>query len=167
MKKSLVVLALAASVVVVTSGVMPAVSQPPEQRTTLTWFDPNKTDFEKSLNLGGKGFAGDMAVVKDTMFDPETCEKAGTLLIRFQAVKAIGDRDGFFLTDGGLLLPDGKLTLAIPGKFSEFEAEGGAAGAVTGGTGAYRDVTGEFHVVEDQAMCDRKGAVITADLVLE
>ena len=167
MKKSLVVLALAASVVVVTSGVMPAVSQPPEQRTTLTWFDPNKTDFEKSMNIGGKGFAGDMAVIKDSMFDPETCEKSGILLLRFQAVKAIGDRDGFFLTEGGLLLPDGKLTIALPGRFSEFEAEGGAAGAVTGGTGPYRDVTGEFHVVEGQAMCDRKGALITADLVLE
>lgn len=167
MKKSLGVLALAASVVVVTSGVMPAVSQPPEQRTTLTWFDPNKTDFEKGMNLGGKGFAGDMAVVKDSFFDPESCEKAGTVLLRFQAVKAIGDNDGFFLTEGGLLLPDGKLTLSIPGRFSEFEAEGGAAGAVTGGTDAYRDVTGQIHVVEDQEMCGRKGAVITADLVLE
>lgn len=119
------------------------------------------------MNLGGKGFAGDMAVIKDSLFDPETCEKSATLLLRFQAVKEIGDRDGFFLTDGGLLLPDGKVTISIPGRFSEFEAEGGAAGAVTGGTGAYRDVTGEFHVAEDQQMCDRRGAVITADVVLE
>lgn len=167
MKKALIVLTLAVSVVAVVGTAIPAISQPPEQRTTLTWFDPNKTDFEKGMNLGGKGFAGDMAVIKDSLFDPETCEKSATLLLRFQAVKEIGDRDGFFLTDGGLLLPDGKVTISIPGRFSEFEAEGGAAGAVTGGTGAYRDVTGEFHVAEDQQMCDRRGAVITADVVLE
>lgn len=167
MKKPLAATALGASLVVGAGAIMPAISQPPEQRTTLSWFDPRKTDFEKGLNLGGKGFAGDMALIKDTMFDPETCEKAGTLLLRFQAVKAIGDRDGFFLDDGVVLLPDGKMSLHVGGRFSEFEAEGGAAGAVIGGTGAYRDVTGEFHVVEDQKMCEKRGALITADVVLE
>lgn len=165
MKKILAVTTL--TVLVLGAAAMPAISQPPEQRTTLSWFDPRKTDFEKGLNLGGKGFAGDMAVIKDSMFDPETCEKAATLLLRFQAVKAIGDNDGYFLTDGGLLLPDGKLIISIPGKFTEFESETGAAGAVTGGTGAYRDVTGEIHVVEDQSLCERRGALITADIVLE
>ena len=167
MKKLLIVFVLAATAVVVTGAVVPATSQPPAQRTTLTWFDPNKTDFEKGMNLGGKGFAGDMSVIKDSMFDPETCEKAGTLLLRFQAVKPIGENDGFFMADGQVLLPDGKMAISLAGRFTEFEAEGGAAGAVTGGTGAYRDVTGEFHVVEDQRMCDKRGALITADLVLE
>ena len=167
MKKPLIALVLAATAVVATGALVPATSQPPEQRTTLTWFDPNKTDFEKSMNLGGKGFAGDMSVIKDSMFDPETCEKAGTLLLRFQAVKAIGNDDGFFTADGQVLLPDGKVAISLAGRFTEFEAEGGAAGAVTGGTGAYRDVTGEFHVVEDQRMCEKRGAVITADVVLE
>ncbi len=167
MKKPLVACALGASLVLAAGAVMPAISQPPGQRTTLTWFDPNKTDFEKGLNLGGKGFAGDMAVIKDSLFDPETCDKSATLLLRFQAVKAIGNDDGFFLTEGGLLLPDGKVIISLPGRFSEFGSEGGSAGAVTGGTGAYRDVTGEFHVVEDQQMCDRRGALVTADVVLE
>lgn len=167
MRKPLIALASGIAVMLTAGAVMPAISQPPAQRTTLSWFDPRKTDFEKGLNLGGKGFAGDMALIKDTMFDPGTCEKAGTLLLRFQAVKAIGENDGFFIDEGGLLLPDGKMMLALAGKFSEFEAEGGAAGAVTGGTGAYRDVTGEFHVVEDQEMCEKRGALITADVVLE
>ncbi|MDQ3953388.1 MAG: hypothetical protein M3279_10580 [Actinomycetota bacterium] len=167
MKKTLAVVALGVCVMLAAGAVMPAISQPPEQRTTLTWFDPNKTDFEKGMNLGGKGFAGDMSVIKDSMFDPETCDKVATLLLRFQGVKAAGRNDGFFLADGGLLLPDGKISIYLPGRFSDFEDEGGAAGAVTGGTGAYRDVTGEFHVVEDQQMCDRRGALITADVVLE
>lgn len=145
----------------------PAISQPPAERTTLTFFDPRATDFEKGLNLGGKGFAGDMAVVKDTMFDPETCEKSATLLLRFQAVKAIGENDGFFITDGGLILPDGKLGISLFGRFSEFASEGGSPGAVTGGTGANRDVTGEFTVSERHRTCDKRGSLITASLLLE
>lgn len=166
MKKTLAVSTLAA--LVLGAGAMPAISQPPEERTTISWFDPNKTDFEKSLNLGGKGFKpGDMQLIKDTMFDPETCEKAATLLLRFQVVKLAGNNDAFFVDDGALLLPDGKLTIYFPGKFSEFESENGAAGAVTGGTDAYKDATGEFRLTEDQQMCDRKGSLITADLVLQ
>lgn len=168
MKKPLVVLAAALSLVVMTGTLMPAISQPPAQRTTLTWFDPGKTDFEKELNLGGKGFkAGDMVVIKDSMFDTETCEKAGTLVARFQVVKLAGRNDAFFVFDGGLLLPDGKLTIYLPAKFSEFANEAGAAGAITGGTGAYKDATGELRVDEDHEMCDKRGALITADLVLE
>lgn len=168
MKKPLIVVAAAVALVMVTGGLMPAISQPPGQRTVLTWFDPGKTDFEKELNLGGRGFkAGDMVVIKDSMFDTGTCENSATLVARFQVVKRAGRENAFFVFDGGLLLPDGKLTLYLPAKFSEFESEDGAAGAVTGGTGAYRDVTGELRVDEGHAMCDRRGALVTADLLLE
>jgi hypothetical protein len=108
-----------------------------------------------------------MGLVKDTLFDPETCEKAGTVLIRFQVVKLAGKNDAYFLDDGGLILPDGKLALYLHGRFTEFEGANGFAGAITGGTGAYRDARGEFHIVENQEMCDKKGALITADLALE
>ena len=167
MKRSLIALVLAVTAVVATGALVPATSQPPEQRTSLTWFDPRKTDFEKGMNLGGKGFAGDMAVIKDSLFDPETCEKAGTLLLRFQGIKAIGENDGFFMAEGQVLLPDGKVAIALAGRFTELDAETGAMGAVTGGTGAYRDVTGDFNVVEDQQMCDKRGSLISASLVLE
>lgn len=80
-------------------------------------------------------------------------------------IKRAGREDAFFLTDGGLLLPDGKLSISFPGRFSEFVT--GASGAVTGGTEAYKDVRGDFSVTEDQRMCDRNGAVITADLLLQ
>jgi hypothetical protein len=165
---AVIALGLVSGAVLVGGTVLPATSQPPAQRTTLTFFDPNATDFEKELNLGGKGFKpGDMGLVKDTMFDPETCEPAGTVLIRFQVVKLAGRNDAFFLDDGGLTLPDGKVALYLHGKFSEFEGANGFAGAVTGGTGAYRDARGEFHIVEDQQMCEKKGAVLTLDMTLE
>lgn len=166
MKRATILVVLAVSGVLAAGAVMPAISQPPQERVTITWFDPNKTDFEKNLNLGGKGFgAGDMALIKDSLFDPETCEKAGTALLRFQVIKRAGREDAFFLTDGGVLLPDGKLSISFPGRFSEFVT--GASGAVTGGTEAYKDVRGDFSVTEDQRMCDRNGAVITADLLLQ
>lgn len=170
MKKVLLVLTLSAalSAVMAAGTLVPAISQPPEERTTITWFDPRATDFEKDLDFGKKNFsAGDMAVIKDTMFDPETCEKAGTLLLRFQVVKFAGREDAFFIDDGGVLLPDGKMSFHLIGKFSEFASEGGAAGAVIGGTGPYRDVTGEIRVTEDHRMCDARGSLITADLLLQ
>ena len=170
MKKALLVfsMSLALSAVMAAGTLVPAISQPPQDRVTITFFDPRATDFEKELNFGKRSFGpGDMGLVKDTMFDPETCEKAGTVLLRFQFIKGIGQRDAFYYDDGGVLLPDGKLAFTLFGKFSEFEAEEGAAGAVTGGTGAYRDARGQINVVEDQEMCDKKGAVITADLLLQ
>ncbi len=170
MKKVLLVvtLSLVLSGVLAAGTLVPAVSQPPAERVTLTLFDPRATDFEKELNFGKRSFGpGDMAVIKDTMFDPETCEKAGTVLLRFQFVKPAGRNDGYFLADGGMLLPEGKLAFYLFGKFTEFESEGGAAAAATGGTGAYRDARGEVHISEDHRMCDKRGALITADLVLE
>jgi hypothetical protein len=53
------------------------------------------------------------------------------------------------------------------GKFSEFGTEDGAKAAVTGGTGAYRDVRGEFTLVERQERCEKKGTLVTLDLVVE
>ncbi|MFN2588882.1 MAG: hypothetical protein ABR613_12315 [Actinomycetota bacterium] len=170
MKKALLVatLSLALSAVLAAGTLTPATPQPPGQTTTLTWFDPRATDFEKDLDFGRKSFSpGDMAVIKDSFFDAETCDKAGTVVLRFQFVKQSGPEDGFFLADGGIMLPDGKLTLYLHGRFSEFEAESGALGAITGGTGAYANARGELRIDEDHRLCDKRGALITAELMLE
>jgi hypothetical protein len=77
-------------------------------------FDPRPTDFEKELNFGKKSFGpGDMGLVKDTVFDPETCEGAGTVLVRFQFFKRTAKNDGFFYDDGGLILPDGRISVLV------------------------------------------------------
>ena len=166
MKKALVLGALALlGGSLVGSVVTPAVSQTPPQRTTLTFFDPNATDFDKELNTGGKGFAGDMFLTKDSFFDPETCEKAGTLLVRGQVIKSAGRNDAFAIFDGGLRLPDGKIAFYSPAKFSDFS--GGPFLAVTGGTETYRDVSGEITISEDQRMCEKNGALITMDLSIQ
>ena len=147
-------------------GLQPAVSQAPGN-TTLTYFDPRATDFEKQIDEGRKGFsAGDWAIIKDRVFDPETCNKAGEFLGRFTFVKAAGRNDGYFLVDAGILTPDGKLTFYWPGRFTEFEdaSAQGAGGAVTGGTGIYTGAGGTITVEEDVQMCEKTGAVITIEL---
>jgi hypothetical protein len=165
MRKRAGVLSVALVVVGVFVGLQPASSQP--GATTLTFFDPNATDFEKSVNVGRKGFsAADWAVLKDRFLDPETCDGAGVFLARFTFVKSSGRNDGFFLLDAGILLPDGKLTIYWPGRFSDFQnADPARGGAVTGGTGAYAGSGGTISVEEDVRMCDRRGALVTVELV--
>ena len=144
----------------------PASSQAPGGRT-ITLFDPNKTDFDKEINEGGDRFgAGDWSVTKDSIYDPESCEKNGTFLGRFTFVKGTGQEDGFFLVDAGVILDDGKLTFYWPGRFSEFANPDAATsgGAITGGTGAYEGAGGSIVVEEDVEMCDRRGALVTISL---
>ncbi|MDP9067597.1 MAG: hypothetical protein M3N53_04485 [Actinomycetota bacterium] len=151
---------------VLLGSLQPASSQASGGRT-LTFFDPNRTDFEKNIDEGREGFSpGDWGVIKDRFFDPDTCEKAGTFLGRFTFVKAAGQNDGFFLLDGGALLSDGKLTFYWPGRFTEFASPdaAGAGGAVTGGTGPYAGAGGTVTVREDQQMCDKNGALVTIEL---
>jgi hypothetical protein len=169
MKRFIIAGALVSAVAtLIALSVVPATSQVPAQRTTIELWDPNPTDFEKNVNEGGKGFsAGDWSVFKDTNFDPETCEPVATLLGRFQLVKSIGQEDGFATFDVELMLEDGKIFVTGGGRFSEFEAPEGAKFAIVGGTGAYKDATGEATLIEDQEMCEQKGASITLDLLLE
>jgi hypothetical protein len=157
-----------ATATLVTSLLTPATSQQPAQRTTLTFFDPRATDFEKEINVGGRGFgAGDWAVIKDSLFDPATCEKVATAIARSTFIKLIGQRDAYFMFEGGVFLADGKVTIHFPGRFSEFESPGGLTGAVTGGTGAYRDARGDITVTDGGRMCDTRGDLITFDLLMQ
>jgi hypothetical protein len=155
------------AVALLAGALIPAVSQVPGGRTTLEFFDPNKQGtFERFVDVGKRGDGpGDFGVFKDLQLDPETCDEAGTVVGRFQIVKFIRQQDGYLIAEGGLLLPDGKITFSIPGRFSEFEE--GFQFAVTGGSGAYKDVRGEGTVLDRQDMCDQRGALITLDLLLQ
>lgn len=167
MRKTAAVLAFAVLVGGFLIGnLQPAVSQAPPNQT-LTFFDPNKTDFEKQIDEGRQGFsAGDWGVIKDRFFNPETCQKAGVFLGRFTFVKSAGRNDGFFLVDAGMILPDGKIIFYWPGRFTEFEDSSapGSGGAVTGGTGTYSGAGGRVVVQEDVQMCEKKGALVTVEL---
>ncbi len=146
-----------------------ASSQAPQERVTLTWFDPNATDWEKEIDETKQGFnPGDWVLIRDKFLDPETCEIAGRFLLRFTVMKFLGRQDANFLLDGGAILPDGKLTIYWPGRFGEFGGAGGegAGGAITGGTGAYRDASGQITTQEDVELCGKNGSTLTVSLVL-
>ncbi|MFP5351286.1 MAG: hypothetical protein ACLGIB_01820 [Actinomycetota bacterium] len=166
MRKSAAALAFAVLVGgFLVGNLQPAVSQAGAQ--TLTFFDPRATDFEKEIDEGRKGFSsGDWALIKDRVFDPETCEKAGDFLGRFTFVKSAGRNDGYFVVDAGILTPEGKITLYWPGRFREFANPTAptTGGAVTGGTGIYAGAGGTITVQEDVQMCEKTGAVITVEV---
>lgn len=134
---------------------------------TLTFFDANGDDFEKEIDIKpvGRFNPGDGAVVWSKMFDPETCEPVGSFSLNFQYVKPAGKENGWVRILGAGVLNDGDVYFDITGKFSEFEA--GMDGGVTGGSGAYKDATGEIRVSETPAkICEKRGALITLDMSL-
>lgn len=156
------------AVVLVGTLVAPATSQVPPGRVTLTFFDPRSTEFEKEIDEKPIGFSpGDWSVVREKQLNPETCETAGQLLLQFVFVEQTGKENGYARFNGDLLLPDGKISFQTSGKFSDFESEGGFKFSVIGGTGAYKDATGEGSLVEGTPMCDKKGDTLTFDLLLQ
>jgi hypothetical protein len=166
--KQWAVLAAIVAVAGVTATVVPATSQVPGQRTTLTLIDPVREGFEKEINEGSKRFgAGDWSVFRDAEFDPATCQRAATVQGRFTIVKRVGEQNAAFLVDGAALLPDGKITFYFAGTFADFESEEGLVGAITGGTGAYRDARGQISLTDGGRQCDKRVDLITVDLLLQ
>jgi hypothetical protein len=163
--------AVAASVValsaLIVGSAIPVASQEPPERTTLTFFDPRRTDYDKFVNAGRRGFSpGDVLLFIEKLKDPETCDRAGKIIGKFTVSKLAGKQDAFFLLDFAFRLPDGTITGYHGGKFSDFESETRNRLAVTGGTQPYRDATGEFTIVQSDKMCGSKGDLVTVDLLL-
>jgi hypothetical protein len=163
------VAASAITVIAVMAGAaIPVSSQQPAERTTLTFFDPRKTDYQKFIDVDGKQFSpGDYNLFIEKLRDPETCDPAGRIIGKFTVVKPVGKQDALFLLDFGFRLPDGTITGYHPGKFSDFESETRNHLAVTGGTHAYKDATGEFTITDAGKMCGTRGDLITVDLLLQ
>jgi hypothetical protein len=165
--------ALAVSVIgliaLIVGSAIPVASQQPAERTTLTFFDPRRTDYDKFVNAGRRGFSpGDVLLFIEKLRDPETCDRAGKIIGKFTVSKLVGRQNAFFLLDYNFRLPDGTITGSHGGKFSDFESDTRNHLAVTGGTHAYRDATGEFTIVQSEdKMCGSRGDLITVDLLLQ
>jgi hypothetical protein len=168
MRRSVRVVGALGALALIVIGAQPAVSQPPKQRTTISVFDPNVTPYSKEINEGSKKFGpGDWSVGLERFFDTDTCERSGRAITKFTFVKDLGKQDGMYIIDASVLFSDGKISIYSGGRFSEFENDGGAVFAVTGGTGAYQDATGTMTIEENTDLCDRKGATITFSLLLD
>lgn len=168
--RKIAVLALAAialSMVVMLGTAGPVGSQQPAERQTITLFDPRQTPYERDIDTGKKGFSpGDEFLFIENLKDPETCEKLGRLVGHGQVVKFIGDRDGLITIDVTADLESGKIVAGGAVQFTEFEtAAGQPLFAVTGGTKAYRDASGEVSFGADRVdLCGTRGDLITIDI---
>ena len=158
--------ALVLVAIMVALSALPAVSQQPPSRNTLTFFDPNKTTWEREIDAGREGFSpGDTILLVDAIFDPETCERRATLVGRLEISKMVSEENAWYVGDFTLKLADGKLIAEAAAKFSEFNQSEKGVFAVTGGTDAYRDASGEVKFGEDQVtMCDKRGSTFTVDI---
>lgn len=158
-------LVLTLMTVTVIAFALPAGSQQPAARSTITLFDPNKTDWDKLVDQGRKGFsAGDHVLFIENQLDPETCDRRGKIIGHLVISRIIGEENAWFVGDFTLRLPDGKITAYGAARFAEFEVTDKGIFAVTGGTDTYRDASGEVMIQEDVTRCDRKGALITVDI---
>ena len=166
--RKLAVLALAVvalSVVVMFGTAGPVVSQQPAERQTITMFDPKATTFDKFLNEGKRGISpGDTILFIENQLDPETCERMGQLVGRIQVVKSVGTRDALYDGQFSVNLDSGKIVAAAAAKFSEFEG-GEPVFAVTGGTGTYKDASGEVTFGPEKVdLCGTRGDLVTIDI---
>jgi hypothetical protein len=72
-----------------------------------------------------------------------------------------------FVLHGVAILADGNITFEFGGTFADFDAPDGLDGAVTGGTGAYKDARGQVTVADGGTQCGQRVDLITLDLLLQ
>jgi hypothetical protein len=160
----LIAVIVATSAVMLITGAGSVGSQPPAERRTISLFDPDGTDFERLIERRPRGVSsGDLILFVDKQLDPETCERVGRNVGRLHVIRRTGPNDALQLTDVTVMLADGKIVASGGALFSEF---GGTEPvfAVTGGTEAYRDASGEVSFQEGVTMCGTQGALATIDL---
>ena len=162
--RTLVALVAAVSAVVLVGGAAPVVSQQPAERQTITLFDSPPEEFDNFVNEGPRGLSsGDTILFVEKQLDPETCERAGRLVGRLQIVKRVGKQDAMYTGEFTMLLAGGKITAAGAARFTDFERTDPIF-AVTGGTGIYKDASGEVTIAEDQERCGKTGSITTIDI---
>jgi hypothetical protein len=166
--RSVVFIALAIAAAGIAGIVAPAVSQAPDERT-ITLFDPNRTEFERFVNVGPRAFSpGDAVLFKEVVLDPRTCDVAGRIVGRltFHQILSEEDENALALLDGGFRLSEGRIMFYGPIRLSEF-GQARPFTAITGGTRAYKDVSGQGTINEGVSRCGKNGALITLDLSLD
>ena len=168
-RKTMGLVAVLATLGLVLGLLTPATSQAPPVRTVITLIDALETGFEKDIDERpvGKFNAGDWFVFRDPQLDPDTCERVARVQGQGVIVKPVGEQNAAFVLKGVAILADGKITFEFGGTFADFDAPGGLAGAVTGGTDAYKDARGQVTVADGGIQCGHKVDLVTLDLLLQ
>jgi hypothetical protein len=163
-KSTSIVLLATMALAAITAAAVPAGSQAPPERQTITLFDPRKTNYERFINEGREDLSpGDRILFVEKQFDPETCERVGKVTGHITIIKIKGRRNALFAGDFTVALAGGKIVAGAAATFTEFEGDNPVF-AVTGGTEAYRDASGEVSFQESPDLCGKKGDLITIDI---
>jgi hypothetical protein len=163
-KSTSIVLLATMALAAITAAAVPAGSQAPPERQTITLFDPRKTNYERFINEGRADLSpGDRILFVEKQFDPETCERVGKLTGHITIIKLIGRQNALYAGDFTVALVGGKIVAGGAGTFAEFEGDKPVF-AVTGGTETYRDASGEVSFQEDVELCGKKGDLVTIDV---
>jgi hypothetical protein len=136
-------------------GLLPASSQGAADIRACE-YERRGYDLEVDADGSGDFSAGDYGLFHDPLFAPGTNDRrigkeAGTI----HFVKLKGERDAIFHVVVDFLFENGRISGQTFSKFRNLR--GGITGAITGGTGAYRNAMGQFTVQEGR--CNGKGAL--------
>ncbi|HXF37429.1 MAG TPA: hypothetical protein VNO17_09645 [Actinomycetota bacterium] len=147
------------AIVAVLAGLAPASAQ-----VEVEVFDP-EGPFERVIDLGRPGFGiGDQVLEIHTLLDPADGDPVGRSFTRVTVLRVFhGGEDALIAVDSTYRLDEGDIVFS--GVFRLSSLAGGIRGAIHGGTGAYRDATGEA-VATAAEVAGREGVVVAFDLTL-
>jgi hypothetical protein len=118
--------------------------------------DQNGAGYENDIDVGEDGFsAGDQFVFTDKILYPQNGVKAGRDLGHATIIRPIGNSDAIFSINALFEFPDGKLSVYVGGRFSDFEE--GTRFPITGGTGTFEGATGSVRIKNHP--CDGKSGI--------
>jgi hypothetical protein len=142
------------------------VSEARVERVTFEVLAPAGSRLQTNIdsNPPSAGSPGDWGVIRTKAISVTGCKHVGGILSRF--VLITGGADPELIVDSSLNGAQGKLTVYLGGKSSALNKKG-LDGAVTGGTGRYRDARGQVTVKDGVTRCGRKGILYSFDLLLK
>jgi hypothetical protein len=162
MRRFLVLLVLLAVAVVTFSSV----ASPQENAQTFSICLPDRSGYEKSVDVGAKGFSsGDYSIFQDPILDRESGELIGHSFGRSTIVK-VTKGDATFILETTFHIPArGKVVTYDATRFSRLDK--GKAEAVIGGTGEFANARGTASTTEGRCAPGKSGARIRFELILE
>jgi hypothetical protein len=127
-------------------GLLPASSQGASDIRACE-YERRGTDVEVDADGSGGFSAGDYSLSHDPLFQPGTNDRRiGKVVVHLDFVKLKGQQDAIFHAVGTWLFENGRITGQTFSKFSNVRK--GITAAITGGTGAYRNASGQITVQE-------------------
>lgn len=162
----MLVLAAAAGSLLVST--VPVASQTEPERVVLRVFETNRGAHYTDVNEAPRtdwGAEGDWTVGTQKLLHPQECDAIGRNISRFTVARQLAEGQAWVIADITTNLSGDRITIYGAFRTQEFSSEAGVDHAVTGGTGQYKDATGEV-IVKPARRCNQEGALYRFDLLV-